>query len=71
VLFFSPKGLPVFEVAEPVLASAADLIARNRARGLEPDGLGLATRYFRDADVPWTLEARAMEAVDPWEEEAA
>lgn len=73
VVFFSPKGVPVFEVAEPASARASDLFIRNRARGIEPDGLRLASRYRRDGDVPWPLEARAMEAVDPWgeEEEAA
>lgn len=75
VVFFSPKGVPVFDVAEPVEGLAADplahLIARNRERGVEPDGLELARRYLGDEDVPWSLEARAVDAVDPWEEEAA
>ena len=51
-----PPPLP----ARPVEA----LISQNRARGVEPAYDTGAARYKRDDDVPWSVVARAMEALE-------
>ncbi len=40
----------------------------NPARGVDPDGRGLAPRYRRDRDIPYRIEAAAWEALDPVED---
>ena len=47
-----------------VEAPADLLLLRNRARGIEPDYRSAGQRYRRDRDVPWQLEAAAIEALE-------
>jgi len=43
----------------------ADLLRRrNCARGIEPDYRSGSQRYRRDRDVPWQIEAAAIEALE-------
>ncbi|MCH7533728.1 MAG: HNH endonuclease, partial [Gemmatimonadetes bacterium] len=74
VVFFTPQGKVLFEVPQlpelppdPVEA----LVRGNRERGVTPDWRSGAPRWNRDRDIPWAIEAAAMEAIDPWDEPAA
>ena len=71
VVFFTPQGKVLFEVAQlpelppdPVQA----LVRGNRERGITPDWRSGAPRWNRDRDIPWAIEAAAIEAIDPWDE---
>ena len=73
-MFFTPKGKALFEVGplpelgpDPVDA----LVRRNRERGVTPDAHSTASRWRWDRDIPWHIEAAALEAIDPWDEPAA
>jgi hypothetical protein len=56
-----PSGSPAPISVE---APADLLLRRNRARGIEPDSRSASQRYRRDRDVPWQLEAAAIEALE-------
>lgn len=45
------------------------MIRRNREHGVRIDWRTGQPRYRRDHDVPWSIEAAALEALDAWEEE--
>ncbi|MEX0890806.1 MAG: DUF222 domain-containing protein, partial [Gemmatimonadota bacterium] len=62
--FYDRKGRPVPETPPPVEVNEA-LKALERRRGIRPGAYTSAPRYARDSQVPWALEAAAMEAVDP------
>ena len=71
VVFFTPKGNTLFEALplpelppDPVEA----LVRGNRERGIRPDGWSGAPKWMRDRDIPWGIEAAAMEALDPWDD---
>jgi hypothetical protein len=56
----------------PEVGAALDtLVRRNRERGITPDFTSGAPTWNSDRDIPWAIEAAAMEAIDPWEEPAA
>ena len=66
-VFFSPTGRVMAE-APPMPKLAADpvaaLVGRNRARELEPDWRSGMPGWRHDRDVPWDVEAAALEAMD-------
>jgi hypothetical protein len=66
-VFFSPAGRVIAE-APPMPELATDpvdaLLRRNRARGLEPDWRSSMPGWRHDRDVPWEVEAAALEAMD-------
>ena len=68
VVFFTPKGNALFE-APPLPKLAPDpvqaLVRGNHERGIRPNGLTGAPKWKRDSDIPWAIEAAAMEAIDP------
>ncbi len=68
VVFFTPKGNPLFE-APPLPELPPDpveaLVRDNRERGIRPNGLSGAPKWRRDWDIPWAIEAAARESVDP------
>ena len=70
-MFFTPKGNALFE-APPMPELPPDpvhaLVRGNRKRGITPDFSTGAPMWKRDRDVPWAIEAAAMEALDPWDE---
>ncbi|MDA1096431.1 MAG: hypothetical protein O3B84_04155, partial [Chloroflexi bacterium] len=83
VVFFTPRGKALFEAPPlperpprpelwPVPSDPSDLVEAllrgNRERGVRPDFKSGAPTWSRDRDVPWAIEAAAMEALDPWEE---
>ena len=74
VVFFTPRGNALFE-APPPPELAPDpveaLLRGNRERGVTPDWRSGAPQWKRDHDIPWAIEAAAMEAIDPWDEPAA
>jgi hypothetical protein len=41
------------------------LIEHNRQRGADPGAYTCANRYKHDRLIPWSVEAAAMDAVDP------
>ena len=43
---------------------AQSLVLRNREWGVEPDWRSGMPEWRRDEDVPWEVEAAALEAVD-------
>lgn len=66
-VFFGPNGRVIAEApplpeldAEPVEA----LVAANRQRGAEPDWRSGSQVWRRNHDVPWEIEAAALEAMD-------
>jgi hypothetical protein len=66
-VFFSPSGRVIAE-APPMPGLEADplerLVARNRAHGSAPDWRSGRQEWRRDEDVPWEIEAAALEAMD-------
>jgi hypothetical protein len=66
-VFFGPGGRVIAE-APPMPESASapleTLIARNRGRGVAPDWRSGGQACRRDDDVPWEIEAAALDAVD-------
>ena len=71
-VFFSPSGR-VLAGAPPLPNlgpnSVEALVTRNRARGVAPDWRIGMPRYKYDHDVPWEIEAAALEAMDDSGEE--
>ena len=72
-VFFAPGGRVIAEVpptpgvaTEPPATEspAAAVVARNRLRGVEPDWRSGRQAFRRDEDVPWEIEAVALEAMD-------
>ncbi len=66
IVFFSPSGKAI-AAAPPMPALAADpveeLTRRNRERGVAPDWRSGMPEWKRDGDVPWEIEAAAVEAL--------
>jgi hypothetical protein len=46
------------------------LVRRNHARGIEPDWRSGWPAYRHDGDIPWEIEAAALEAIDDVIDEA-
>ena len=71
VVFFTPEGKALFE-APPVPELPSDpveaLVRGNRERGITPDFSTGAPMWRRDSDIPWAIEAAALEALDAWDE---
>ena len=68
VVFFTPKGKALFDVPEPPELApdpVGALVRRNRERGIAPDDRSCAPQWRWDRDIPWEIEAAAMEALDP------
>jgi hypothetical protein len=73
IQFYDRTGWPLPDFAPPSslggTASDADpvhaLIRSNRARGVDPAWDTPASRYRLSSHIPWELEARAREALDP------
>jgi hypothetical protein len=73
-VFFTPRGHALFEVApQPALEhDPVDALVRgNRRRGITPDWSSGAPGWRWDRDIPWTVEAAALEGIDPCDERAA
>ncbi|MEX2526738.1 MAG: HNH endonuclease signature motif containing protein, partial [Gemmatimonadota bacterium] len=66
--FYDRTGWPLPDCAPPSPTISArpveSLVARNRARGVDPDGWSASSRYKRGSDIPWEMEARVREALD-------
>ena len=74
VVFFTPSGKALFEAApRPELAPdpVEALVRGNRERGVTPDAHSTASQWQWDRDIPWHIEAAALEALDPGDEPAA
>ena len=68
VAFFTPSGDALFEVAAPpelALDPVRALVLGNRERGVTPNAHDIAPRWRWDRDIPWAIEAAALEAIDP------
>ena len=66
--FCDPKGLPLPGVPDPAYVGERPveaLLRQNRIRGVDPDAWSSATRFKREIDIPWAIEAAAREALDP------
>ena len=69
-VFFAPDGRVIAEappmpgVAAGTEPPATALVARNRRRGVEPDWRSGRQAFRRDEDIPWAIEAAALEAMD-------
>ena len=67
VVFFTPRGDPLFDAADPPRLPTdpvAVLVRRNRLRHVTPDAWTAAPEFNRDSDVPWSIEATAWEALE-------
>jgi len=65
--FLDPLGWPLPDRAPPPRVSDRPvevLLRGHRARGVDPDGWACASRYLRQADIPWDVEARLRESLD-------
>ena len=66
-VFFGPNGRAIAE-SPPLPELGSDpleaLVARNRERGAAPDWRSGRQEWRRDEDVPWEIEAAALEAMD-------
>jgi len=81
VVFFTPRGGALFEAPPmpelPHPHAPGDrmclqaLVRGNRERGVTPGVSSGAPKWKRDSDIPWTIEAAAIEALDPWDEPGA
>ena len=60
-----PEGLVAGDADQRSADPAVRQLRRNRARGVTPDAWDSAPDYTRDRDIPWEIEARAWEALDP------
>ena len=71
IVFLTPKGNALFE-APPIPELSPDpveaLVRGNRERGITPDFSSGAPMWKRDGDVPWAIEAAAIDVLDPWDE---
>jgi hypothetical protein len=66
--FYDPRGLPLPDappLARLGMSPVQWLIRQNRLRGVRPTSLTAGTTWRRHSDIPWELEARAREALDP------
>ena len=66
IVFFTSKGRAFGEVPQmPDLPPDPfeDLMRRNRERGIRPDWRSGMPEWKRDRDIPWDIEAAALEAV--------
>ena len=74
VVFFTPTGKALFE-APPMPELQPDrlesLVRRNRERGITPDFSSGVPKWKRDNDVPWAIEAAAIDALDRCDEPEA
>jgi hypothetical protein len=67
VVFYDPRGRPIAASAPPTTLGVdplADLVAGNRARGVEPDWRSGMPAWKRDRDIPFEIAAAALEAWD-------
>jgi hypothetical protein len=73
VVFFTPSGKALFEAAPPPELGpnpVQALIRRNRERDIILDPWGAEPGWRWDRDIPWHIEAAAVEALYPPEEPA-
>jgi len=71
IVFFTPSGKALFDVSLPPELPpdpVERLVRSNRERGIMPDRRRGVTQWKHDRDIPWAIEAAAMEALDPVEE---
>jgi hypothetical protein len=70
-VFFTPKGNALLE-APPIPELSPDpveaLVRGNRELGITPDFSSGAQMWKRDGDVPWAIEAAAIDVLYPWDE---
>lgn len=74
VVFFTPAGKAFFDVAPPpeLAPDPVEVLMRgNRERGIILDPWGTEPGWWWDRDIPWDIEASALEALDPPDEPAA
>jgi hypothetical protein len=68
VAFFTPRGKALFDAPKlggrPVANRFGIGGSRSSAGELKPYHLSGASRFARDGDIPWEIEARAWEALD-------
>jgi len=64
VAFFTPRGRAVFDAPTALRhPGPSPVTGPSRVpKALHPSG---ATLWKRDSDIPWAIEARAWEALDP------
>lgn len=64
-MFFTPRGLPVPDKPPRLPKGTLEALVRTNAlRGVSSDGWRCAARYKREADIPWPVMARVLEAID-------
>ena len=63
------KGKALFEAPPPELATdpVEALVRGNPARGITPYDRSGAPKWRWDRDIPWEIDAAALEALDPVE----
>ena len=74
VVFFTPAGKAFFDVVPPpeLAPDPVEVLMRgNRERGIILDPWGTEPGWWWDRDIPWDIEASALEALDPPDEPAA
>ncbi len=70
IRFFDRNGWPLPDAAPPPLLKhplkhpLSRLVAAQHRQGVRPDGDTPAARWKRAGDIPWELEAEALEALD-------
>jgi hypothetical protein len=67
VVFFTPLGKAIASSPPPPQLApdpVAELVRGNRARGVEPDWRSGMPEWRYDRDVPWDVEAAALEALE-------
>jgi hypothetical protein len=67
VQFLDRTGWPLPDRVPPApvpVDPVPTLGRQNRGRGVDPDGWTCSSRYEREADIPWNVEARVLEALD-------
>jgi len=61
IVFFTPRGKALADAGPPMpVASVADMLERNRERGVAPDWRTGRPRYRRDDDVPIEVASAAL-----------
>ena len=66
--FYDPRGRAIPDGPPPVWLPRRPvemLVRYNRLQGAEPDAFTCAARWEKERDIPWEVEARAREALDP------
>jgi len=64
VVFFTPRGKVIAASVPMPVGSQGALLARNRARGVEPDWRSGRPTHRHERDIPVEIEIEALDAMD-------